>query len=194
MSIQFYEDNAEDFFARSIDAEMLPEQARFAAMLPPGGRILDAGCGSGRDAKWFRDQGFAVTATEAAPRLAGLARAHTGLPVQVLTFEQMDWREAFDGIWTCASLLHVGRAELPAILRRLRLGLVPDGVWFMSFKYGRGDRQAGDRRFTDMDETDLGALLAETGGLTLLSTHITGDVRPDRAHERWLSVFCRRAD
>jgi 2-polyprenyl-3-methyl-5-hydroxy-6-metoxy-1,4-benzoquinol methylase len=193
MSVQFYEDNAEDFFQRSIDADMLPQQAQFARMLPAGGRVLDAGCGSGRDARWLCEQGFAVTATEAAPKLAALAHAHTGLPVQVLTFDRMDWREAFDGIWTCASLLHVPRAELPEVLRRLTRALVPGGLWFMSFKYGRGERQAGQRRFTDVDEADARTLLAEAGGLELLSMEVTGDVRPDRVEERWLSLFCRRA-
>jgi 2-polyprenyl-3-methyl-5-hydroxy-6-metoxy-1,4-benzoquinol methylase len=194
MSIQFYEDNAEDFFARSVAAEMLREQARFADLLPAGGRVLDAGCGSGRDAKWFVEQGFEVTATEAAPKLAALARAHTGLPVQVMTFDQMAWRDAFDGIWACASLLHVARADLPATLRRLRQALVPGGLWFMSFKHGRSERFANGRHFTDLDETDAAALLAEAGGLELLSMELTGDVRPDRAHERWLSLFCRRVD
>jgi SAM-dependent methyltransferase len=193
MSVQFYENNAEDFFRRSVDAEMLREQARFAALLPAGARILDAGCGSGRDARWFREQGFEVTATEAAPTLAALASGHAGLPVQVLTFDQMVWRDAFEGIWTCASLLHVPRADLPGVVGRLRLALAPGGLWFMSFKYGRGERQAGDRRFTDLDEADAQALLADVGGLTLLSMEVTGDVRPDRLHERWLSLFCRRS-
>jgi 2-polyprenyl-3-methyl-5-hydroxy-6-metoxy-1,4-benzoquinol methylase len=192
MSIEFYEQNAEDFFRRSVDADMLPQLTRFAELLPASGRVLDAGCGSGRDAKAFAAQGFDVTATEAAPRLAELARRHTGFDIQVMTFDQMDWREAFDGIWACASLLHVPRAELPATLRRLRTALVPGGVWFMSFKYGDQEREVASRRFTDLDEAGGARLLDQVGGLELISTEVTGDVRPDKAHERWLSLFCRR--
>ncbi|MFL5296957.1 MAG: class I SAM-dependent methyltransferase [Phenylobacterium sp.] len=194
MSIGFYEENAEDFFRRSADADMLPALTRFAAMLPAGGRVLDAGCGSGRDAKSFVALGFRVTATEAAPKLAALARAHTGLDVQVMTFDQMAWREAFDGIWACASLLHVPRGDLPATLARLREALAPGGVWFMSFKYGDQEREANGRRFTDLDEAGAAALLAQTPGLDLVEMEVTGDVRPDRADERWLSLFCRRVD
>jgi hypothetical protein len=86
----------------------------------------------------------------------------------------------------------VPRAELPAILRRLRAALIPGGCLVPVVQYGRGERQAGDRRFTDMDEEGLHALLAETGGLTMLSMEVTNDVRPDRAHDRWLGVICRR--
>jgi 2-polyprenyl-3-methyl-5-hydroxy-6-metoxy-1,4-benzoquinol methylase len=192
MSIDFYEANAEDFFRRSLAIPVIPEHARFAAMLPAGGRVLDAGCGAGRDALAFREAGFKVTATEAAPALAVLARDHTGLDVQVLRFDQMDWREAFDGIWTCASLLHVPRAKLPETIRRLASALVPGGVWFMSFKYGTQERDAHGRRFTDLDEADAEALLAQVPELDLLSMEVVSDARPDRPDDRWLSLFCRR--
>ena len=192
MSIDYYDANAEDFFQRSVDAGMLPILSRFTALLPDGGRVLDAGCGAGRDAKALAQMGFAVTATEAAPKLAALASAHSGLDVRVMTFDQMDWREAFEGIWACASLLHVPRAELPATLRRLREGLVPGGVWFMSFKYGAQERWANGRHFTDLDEGGAADLLAAVGGLELIEMEVTGDVRPDRSQEPWLSLLCRR--
>lgn len=194
-SVGWYEANAQAFFDRSIDAAILDQQRQFADMLPPGGRVLDAGCGSGRDAKAFREWGFQVIATEAAPSLAALARAHAGVDVRVMTFDAMDWDQAFDGVWACASLLHVARVELPETLRRLRRALAPGGALFMSFKYGEGERDANGRRFTNLDEAGAERLLAETGGgLELLSLAVTGDVRPERSSERWLSVFCRRAD
>lgn len=192
-SADWYEANAETFFARSLAAEMLPQLKDFAGRLPAGGRVLDAGCGSGRDARALKDLGFQVTATEAAPALARLAEAHAGLPVQVLTFDQMAWREAFDGIWACASLLHVARAELPEVLRRLRDALVPGGVWFMSFKHGTQERLANGRWFTDLDEASAQALVAEVGGLEILAMQVTTDVRPECAEDRWLSVLCRRS-
>jgi 2-polyprenyl-3-methyl-5-hydroxy-6-metoxy-1,4-benzoquinol methylase len=192
VSIAFYDENAEEFFRCSVDAGLLPELRRFADLLPPGGRVLEAGCGSGRDALALKALGFQVTAIEAAPRLAALASAHTGLPVEVMTFDQVAWREAFDGIWACASLLHVARRDLPQTLRRLRAALRPGGAWFMSFKYGTQEREANGRRFTDLDEAGAKALLAETGGLALIAMAVTGDVRPDRGAERWLSVLCRR--
>lgn len=192
MSIQFYEDNAEDFFRRSVDVDMASGWRGFTALVKPGGRVLEAGCGSGRDALFFHKAGFQVTATEASTNLAVLARQHTGLPVEVMTFDQMAWRQAFDGIWTCASLLHVPRADLPGVMGRLRDALIPGGVWWMSFKYGADERVVAGRHFTDLDEAGARALIEGVGGLQLISMDIGGDSRPERAHERWLSLLCRR--
>lgn len=193
MSIGFYEDNAEAFFRGSVDADMAADWRAFAAELHAGDRVLDAGCGSGRDALGFVRLGFEVTAMEASPKLAALARLHTGLPVQVLTFDQVAWREAFEGVWACASLLHVPRVGLADAVGRLRDALVPGGVLWMSFKFGKGERQVEGRHFTDLDEAGADALLAKVGGLELLWTKVAGDVRPGREHERWLSVLCRKA-
>ena len=192
MSIQFYEDNAEDFFRRSVDADMARGYADFTALVTPGGRILDAGCGSGRDTVALAKLGFRVTSIEASANLAALAAAHTGLPVEVMTFDQIAWRETFDGVWACASLLHVPRADLPAAVRRLRDALLPSGILWMSFKYGAQERQANGRHFTDLDEAGAHPLTAEVGDLALISLTVTDDARPDRPGERWLSVLCRR--
>ena len=192
-TIGFYDENAEDFFQRSVDADMARGHADFTALVAPGGRILDAGCGSGRDSLAFASLGFQVTAMEASANLAALARAHTGLSVEVMTFDQIAWREEFDGVWACASLLHVPRAELPAVVTRLRDALVPGGALWMSFKYGAQERFANGRHFTDLDEAGAGLLVQAAGGLELVSLTVTGDAREDRSGERWLSVLCRRA-
>ncbi|MET0272841.1 MAG: class I SAM-dependent methyltransferase [Phenylobacterium sp.] len=192
MSIGFYEQNANEFFQRTVHANMAPGYAAFTALLTPGARVLDAGCGSGRDARAFGELGFAVTAMEASPKLAALARAHTGLDVQVMTFEQVTWRDEFDGIWACASLLHLPRAALPDAMRGLRDALKPGGAWWMSFKYGLAEREVGGRHFTDLDEESGRALIAEVGGLELISLTVTGDVRDDHSGERWLGLLCQR--
>ena len=191
-TIGFYDENAEDFFRRSVDADMARGHADFAALAAPGGRILDAGCGSGRDTVALAKMGFRVTPIEASANLAALAAAHTGLPVEVMTFDQIAWRDTFDGVWACASLLHVPRADLPAAVRRLRDALVPGGILWMSFKYGTEERQANGRHFTDLDEAGAHPLIAEAGGLALISLTVTDDARADRPGERWLSVLCRR--
>ena len=192
MSIQFYEDNAEDFFRRSVGADMAKGHADFTALVTPGGRILDAGCGSGRDTLALAKQGFRVTPIEASPRLAALASAHTGLAVEVMTFDEIAWQRQFDGVWACASLLHVPRAELASAVRRLRDALLPGGIVWMSFKYGAQERQANGRHFTDLDESLARALIAEVGGLALVALEVTGDVRADHSGERWLSLLCRK--
>ncbi|MFN9925516.1 MAG: class I SAM-dependent methyltransferase [Phenylobacterium sp.] len=192
-SIAYYETQAEEFFARTVGVDMSAARAGFIARLPPGARVLDAGCGAGRDAAAFRALGYQVTATEAAPSLAALASRHIGLPVEVKTFDQFEWREAFDGVWACASLLHLPRAELPAMVARLRAALVPGGVLWMSFRHGAEDRIENERLFVDLDEAGAAALLEAAGGLDLLELSLSEDSRPDRQAFRWLSITARRA-
>ena len=192
MSIQFYEDNAEDFFRRSVDADMAKSRAAFTAVVKPSGRVLDAGCGSGRDTLALAKQGFQVSSIEASAKLAALAIEHTGMQIQVMTFDQIAWRETFDGVWACASLLHIPRADLPAAVVRLRDAMVPGGVLWMSFKYGTQERCANARHFTDFDEAGAGTLLATVGGVELIEMVVTDDAREDRPGERWLSVLCRK--
>jgi 2-polyprenyl-3-methyl-5-hydroxy-6-metoxy-1,4-benzoquinol methylase len=112
-----YRTHAQAYFDATQGVDMAPLYARFMPLLPPGAHVLDAGCGSGRDALAFRRMGFAVEAFDASPELAALAQGHTGLPVQVMSFQQMAdamgnaWHARFDGILACASLLHVPETE-----------------------------------------------------------------------------------
>jgi 2-polyprenyl-3-methyl-5-hydroxy-6-metoxy-1,4-benzoquinol methylase len=193
MTLEFYERNAEDYFRTTVGIDMAVPRERFANLLSPGARVLDAGCGSGRDARVFHEMGFQVTAFDASPRLVALARAHTGLPVKVSTFQEVAWREAFDGLWASASLLHVPRAELPSIMRRLRDVLTPGGLWHMSFKYGAGEREVEGRRFTDLDERTAEALVAGVGGLEVVWMGVEPSRKPQAPDERWLVLLCRRA-
>ncbi len=192
MTIGFYERNAEDYFRTTVGIDMSVPRERFAKLLSPGARVLDAGCGSGRDARVFHELGFQVTAFDASPRMAALARAHSGLPVEVRTFQEVAWCEAFDGIWASASLLHVPRAELPPVMRRLRDALVPGGVWHLSFKYGAGEREVEGRRFTDLDEQAAEALVADAGGLEAVWMGVEPSRKPQMPDERWLVLLLRR--
>lgn len=190
-TLAYYEDQAEAFFTETVAVDMAPLYGRFLAQVPVGGHILDAGCGSGRDVLAFHRLGYRVSAFEASPRLAELASAHCGLAVEVRRFQEIDWEERFDGIWACASLLHVPLVELPAVLRRLARALRSGGVLYASFKYGRGEREQGGRWFTDLDEVGLGALVAAVPGLAVLEAWTTGDRRPGREEERWLNALLK---
>jgi SAM-dependent methyltransferase len=190
-TLAYYEDQAETFFAETVDVDMAPLYARFLARVSPGGHILDAGCGSGRDALALRRLGYAVTAFEASPKLARLASAHCGLKVEVRRFQEIEREDRFDGIWACASLLHVPMAELPEVLGRLGRALKSDGVLYASFKYGAGEREHGGRRFTDLDESGLAALVDAVPALAVVETWVTGDRREGREGERWLNVLLK---
>lgn len=190
MSIAYYDENSAAFFAGTIGADMSADRARFLRHVPAGGAILEAGCGSGRDALAFKMLGYAVTAIDGSAEMVRLASGHTGLPIQHLRFDQIEWRGAFDGIWSCASLLHVPRAELDAVMERLAQALTPGGAWYLSFKYGATERFT-DRHFTDMTEALLDQAVARTG-LALAEMWTSVDVRPGRTQERWIGAIARK--
>jgi 2-polyprenyl-3-methyl-5-hydroxy-6-metoxy-1,4-benzoquinol methylase len=125
---KFYEANASSFFAATVSVDMSSLRSKFLAHVPPGGHILDAGCGSGRDAKAFAQQGFRVTAFDASSALAQLATEHCGFPVQVRTFEDVDESAVYEGIWCCASLLHLPAADIPRTLSSLWHALKAGGA------------------------------------------------------------------
>jgi 2-polyprenyl-3-methyl-5-hydroxy-6-metoxy-1,4-benzoquinol methylase len=110
---RYYRQFAAEFFESTVGVDMSPIRERFAAMLDAGARVLDAGCGSGRDAKAFAQQGFRVSAFDASPELAVRASDHCGFAVEVRTFHDVDEVNAYDGIWCCASLLHVAPGRCP---------------------------------------------------------------------------------
>lgn len=193
MSLDYYDTHAAAFFAETCDVDMEPLYARFLAHVQSGGRLLDAGCGSGRDTRAFLERGYAVTAFDASPTLAALASAHCGIEIEIRRFQEVEWSATFDGIWACASLLHVPLVELPDVLQRLACALRSGGVLYASFKYGTGEREHQGRRFTDLDEAGLAALVAEVQGLEILETWVTADRRPGREAELWLNTLLQNA-
>ncbi|WP_337016711.1 class I SAM-dependent methyltransferase [Leclercia sp. AS011] len=192
MTLKYYQDNAQTFFDGTVNVDMSSLYEAFTKHLAPGARVLDAGCGSGRDAKAFLEMGYQVEAFDASSAMVELAREHTGLPVQLMTFADVDWKEEFDGIWCCASLLHVPAAELPGVMRRLADALKPGGVWYVSFKYGDGEREVDGRRFTDMDEVGLEILLKTVVWMKIAKMWTTRDLRPENK-EFWLNGILRKS-
>ena len=191
-TLAYYADEAMAFFAATVNVDMTPLYVPFLRELAAGASILDAGCGSGRDARAFGELGYNVTTLEPSAVLAALAEAHCGFPVVISRFQDIDWRQRFDGIWACASLLHVPMADLPDAWQRLARALRPGGILYGSFKYGRGEREHGGRRFTDLDDEGLDELLRLVPSLTLVKTWTTADRRADREGERWLNALLTR--
>lgn len=188
----YYDDNALRYFEATVGVDMAVLRERFLAHLPAHSHVLDAGCGSGRDARAFLEAGYRVTAMDASARLAELASRHIGQPVKVRRFQEVDWTDTFDGVWACASLLHVPRTELPAVLHRLARALKPGGILYASFKYGAGERDSEGRQFTDLDEPALAEILSAVPELHCRESWVSGDRRAQRAHERWLNALLVR--
>ena len=188
MTIQFYQDNADDFFEGTVNVDMSNIYQHFIKHLDTDALILDAGCGSGRDTKFFLSMGYAVEAFDASTELAVRASQYTGIKIQQGLFNDVDSVEVYDAIWCCASLLHVSEIELPATLCKLANALKKNGVWYVSFKYGDSQRQKDGRTFTDINEKRLQELVSNLKNIVVSSIWITEDNRPKK-HERWLNAI-----
>lgn len=189
---EFYDTNASTFISTTRDVDMSDMQRRFLAALPiidgKPARILDAGAGSGRDALAFRLLGYEVEAFDASPAMVAATRDHAGVNARQMRFEDFAWEHPFEGIWACASLLHVSEQDLPGVINRLAAHLTSGGALYLSFKLGTGERDKDGRRFTDMTEDSLATLLDGSGALDHPDIWQSRDCRPDRASEMWLNA------
>ncbi len=201
-TMAYYERNAADFAARTVDAPMGDALSAFAALLPAGARVLDWGCGSGRDSRALRRLGFDVTSVDASSSMAEAALAATGTTVRVERFDELDEAGAYDGIWACASLLHVRPEGLPDVLARAARALGEKGVLYCSFKRGatcgrrdgrdfrNGDSHDDGRWFTDLEADALAGLLEPR--FDVVRMWESPDVRPGRGDEPWLNCLATR--
>ncbi len=188
MTIQFYQDNADDFFEGTVNVDMSNIYQHFTKDLNNNALILDAGCGSGRDTKAFLNMGYNVEAFDASSELVSRASKYTGITVKYSRFNDVGSVNKYDAIWCCASLLHVPEIELPETLSKLANALKPRGVWYVSFKYGDSQREKDGRSFTDINEQRLTELISSLSNVNVNSTWITEDNRPDR-NEKWLNAI-----
>lgn len=187
-SVDYYNNHADDFFAGTNEVDMTDVYQRFLPLIPTGGSILDAGCGSGRDARAFMDLGYRVDAFDASSELVDLANRVNGVPATVATFETYISGDLYDGIWACASLLHVPSKNLALTIRNLSSMLKPTGSFYLSFKTGAGERETDGRVFTDMNIDSLSDLLNDLPHLRIRDSWATKDLRPDR-NEQWLNAI-----
>lgn len=188
-TIKYYDDNAKLYLENTINADVSELYEPFLERLAPGAKILDAGCGSGRDSLFFMNQGFSVTAFDASTEMVKAASNLIGQEVLQMTFENLTLPEQYDGIWACSSLLHVNRKDLLSVLKNLSNALKQAGVFYMSFKYGSEEYQAGKRYFNCMTEESFKKIISEIPELRIDILRVTGDVRPGRETELWLNAY-----
>ena len=192
MSYQYYDKNADRFLNDTANLDMSGHYQRFLGYLGAGSSVLDAGCGSGRDALKFKDLGYKVSAFDASFKMVQAATKLTGLVVHQMTFEEMSLAQQYDGIWACASLLHVKRANLKKVLISLSKSLSERGVLYCSFKYGEAERQKGDRYFNDMNEELLDGIISGISSLELAEFWVSSDARKERFSESWLNFVLQK--
>lgn len=191
-TINYYNNNAKEFADRTVNTDMGVCQDRFTALLDKGAFILDAGCGSGRDSKAFVNQGFNVTAIDASSEMCLVASKYTGLKVECIRFDEMEFKNRFDGIWACASLLHIEKKELPDILCRFHKALKPGGVMYASFKYGNKEEHRLGRFFSDYNMDEVKKIFLSGGLFKLAECFETEDFRPDYKEKPWVNIIVRK--
>ena len=135
-TLDYYDHNAEGFAAGTLDVKFTAIQDRFLGYLAPGALILDFGCGSGRDSRYFLSKGYKVEACDGSAQMVKIAEKTAGIPVKQMLFDELSEVERYDGIFACASILHVPFKALPDIFRRLKRAVKRDGIIYVSFKYG----------------------------------------------------------
>ena len=192
-TLQFYEDNAKSFVSETVNADMCEARQRFLQQLNSGASILDFGCGSGRDTKAFLEQGYRVDAVDGSSELCRIASEYSGIPVKQMLFQDLDEIERYDGVWACASILHLPKAELKDVLKRIARALKSEGILYTSFKYGNREGMCGGRYFTDFTEEALGAFWNDVLELEIIEQWITQDVRLEWQEERWINLLARRS-
>ncbi len=191
-TLDFYNQNAQEFVSGTLTADMTDARSRFSVCLPPGGIILDLGCGSGRDTKAFLEAGFRVDAVDGSEEICAMASAYTGIRVKKMLFSELDAIEQYDGIWACASILHLPRAELAEVIGKTEKALKPGGVLYTSFKYGDYDGMRNGRYFTDFTEESLSVFWESFPGMKIFDCWISQDVRSDRKERKWINLMARR--
>jgi SAM-dependent methyltransferase len=194
-STAYYDAHADEYFKSSVNLDLHELYESFLKELRPGAHILDAGCGSGRDTKAFLDRGYRVTAIDASPQLARLATAFTRHPCEVLSFQESEFRQEFDGIWACASLLHVAKDEIDDVMARFIRALKPGGTVYISLKEGEGERVSEDGRFFSYySEDSFRMLLERFPALREQAFWKTKEIRSSSHCEPWLSFLLKKSD
>lgn len=191
-TLEYYNQNAKAYINSTRDIEFTEIQDNFLKYLEPGARILDFGCGSGRDTKYFLDRGFCVDAIDGSVEFVKMASEYLQIEVKQMLFQELDVIGVYDGIWACSSILHLTREELVDVFRKMAEALVSKGILYTSFKYGSEENIRNGRHFTDMTENTMKKLLDQVGRFVVEDMWTTLDVRPGREDERWLNLILRK--
>ena len=191
-TLDYYNKNADSFFKRTINHIITDTQKSFCEKIPKNGRILDFGCGSGRDSKLFINMGYEVDAIDGSIEICKVASSYIGINVKHMLFQDLKEKEKYDGIWACSSILHLPKKELIDVLKKMSDALKTRGIIYTSFKYGDFEGERNERHFTDFTEKSFNSFIKDIKELKILECWITNDVRTQKSNEKWLNVFLQK--
>lgn len=192
LTIQYYNENAEQFVNTTLDVNFTEMQDTFLSMLRKGSYILDFGCGSGRDTRYFLEHGFVVDAVDGSLEMCKRASDITGIRVKHMMFDELNETNKYEAIWACSSILHLSYRQLLAVFNKMLKALKADGIIYTSFKYGDFEGVRNGRYFIDFDEEKLERLKKDVPALEVKKMWITTDVRPGRDEEKWMNLILKK--
>ena len=191
-TIHFYDECSEQYAELTVKADMSKQYVKFLAYLPTDASILDAGCGSGRDSLFFMKKGYAVTMLDASAEMCKCAEKLTGQKALHMQFDEINFEKQFDGIWACASLLHVPENKLGTIFAKFWRALKDNGILYATWKYGEEERYDGERFYCDMTEVKFKNVLVRVGLFDSLECWVAEDALPLNRKQKWLNVVLRK--
>lgn len=191
-TIEYYDKHADEFVASTKGIDMREFYERFEKYLSPHAHVLDLGCGSGRDSLHFFRRGYEVTALDPSAAMCKKTRELVNIPVHQIVAEDMTFKEEFDGIWACASLLHVPSSDMADVLRVIVNALKCDGVLYCSWKYGDSEREEDGRFFSDNTERKIKKIVRQIDRVEIVDIWVTEDLRDSKNFPKWLNVIMRK--
>lgn len=191
-TLKYYNENAQSFASGTVSVKFTEVPDKFLEKLNPDAYILDFGCGAGRDTKYFLSHGYQVDAIDGSEQLCRIASEYTGIKVRQMLFQELDEKEKYDGIWACASILHLPKKQLREVLENMYAALKSEGWIYTSFKYGGFEGERNGRYFTDFTTDTFKDFIHDMHGLKIEEHWITGDVRPGRGEEKWLNLLLQK--
>jgi SAM-dependent methyltransferase len=190
-TIAFYETNAPRYtlsFGQAPSRHLDP----FLDRLEPGARVLELGCGGGRDSARIAERGFNLDATDGTPAMVRKANERFGIGARTMRFDELGAVEAYDAIWAHACLLHVARGDLPGILAAVFRGLRPGGWHFANYKLGEGEGRDLLGRLHNFPTADWLDEIYRTAGFAIEDRETYRGKAADGTQRDWLALSVRK--
>lgn len=191
-TISYYDTNAQSFTRATQHLVFRTVQDEFLSYLPSHAKILDFGCGAGRDTKYFLEKGYEVNPVDGSKEMCLYTEQYTGLNVKQMLFTDLKEVDRYDGVWACSSILHLPYDELKKVLVLIARALKQEGYLYTSFKYGEFEGERNGRYFIDMKEERFKKMLEEIDVFTTVALDVTTDIRSERSEQKWLNVIVKK--